>query len=225
MHPATSFHPCEPLAEILTRCLQPCVGFSGACHPAARWAPELGHVPRGFVGALGSPDEVKLVIVAAEPGDPRPGERQDIDPSDPRASLARICQFTYGQLEVRFSQYHANVRVLLDLCWPGLDFCKQMAKTWITESVLCSAASTTGPVPHERVCGDQYLRSQLSLFESVPVIALGRKAQQRARRVAPRRAIIGAFAAAPPGCNRLGARPSWEAAAKEARRMLALSVP
>jgi hypothetical protein len=211
------FLPCEPLVEILTRSLRPCPGFASRCSPSARWNPAVGHVPRGFVGALGSCEDVKLVVVTAEPGDPRPGERQEINAHDLRASLARICEFTYRQIEVQFSQYHANVRVVLGLCWPGLDLREQMKRTWITESVLCSAPQTTGPAAHAAHCGTEYLAAQLALFPNVPVITLGRKARQRTRRVAPHRAIIDAFAAAPPGCNMPGAYPSWAAAAAQAR--------
>jgi hypothetical protein len=39
-----------------------------------RWAPEEGHVPRGFCGATGSPEDVRLVVVSAEPGDPHESE-------------------------------------------------------------------------------------------------------------------------------------------------------
>lgn len=208
-----SFDPCEPLIEVLLPCLRPCAGFTGACGATARWDPGTGHVPRGFVGALGSADDVKLIVVTAEPGDPRPGERQDIDPGALRGSLGRVCEFTYQQLESRFSIYHANMRRLLDLCWPGLDLAQQMRRTWITESALCSAPRTTERAAHDVHCGMEFLAPQLALFPSVPVIALGGKAQGRVRRVAPGRDIIGAYAAAPPGGNHRGAYPSWKAAA------------
>jgi hypothetical protein len=100
--------PCEPLVAILTPALRPCAGFAGPC-ASARWAPEGGHVPRGFVGAFGTREDLKLIIVTAEPGDPRPGERRQIDTNDLLASLAEFCEFTYGQIETRFSQYHANI--------------------------------------------------------------------------------------------------------------------
>ena len=131
MRPIPEFLPCDPLVEILSRSFQPCPGFTGGCRASARWAPDVGHVPRGFVGALGSRDDVKLIIVTAEPGDPRPGECQQVDPDNLSGSLAHICEFTYRQLETRFSQYHGNVRTVLDLCWPGLDLRSQMTRTWI----------------------------------------------------------------------------------------------
>lgn len=212
-----NYLPCEPLVDILTHSLRPCPGFVERCSPFAQWNPSVGHVPRGFVGALGAREDVKLIIVTAEPGDPRAGEKQSVDADDLRGSLSRVCEFTYRQMEARFSQYHANVRAVLDLCWPGLDLRNQMIRTWITESVLCSAPVTTGPAPHAPHCGTEYLAAQLAIFPNTPVIALGRKAQQRTRRIAAGRAIIDGFAAAPPGCNMPGAYPSWKVAAARAR--------
>jgi hypothetical protein len=43
---------------------------------------------------------------------------------------------------LRRSGHHANVRVVLDLCWPDLDLREQMKRTSITESVLCSGPGT-----------------------------------------------------------------------------------
>ena len=42
----------------------------GACDGTATWNPGAGYVPRGFIGALGAIDEVKVVILVAEFGDP-----------------------------------------------------------------------------------------------------------------------------------------------------------
>jgi len=79
----TRFSPCAELRELLLPAYAPCRHFDGNCHCVARWDPGKGHVPRGFVGALGSLDEVKLVLVAAEPGDPLPGETYErADPAD-----------------------------------------------------------------------------------------------------------------------------------------------
>jgi hypothetical protein len=42
-----------------------------------RWNPKAGHVPRGFCGAISTPDDVKLVLITAEPGDPHAEENHE----------------------------------------------------------------------------------------------------------------------------------------------------
>src|SRR4051812_46161146 len=64
------------LKSVLAAAFQPCPGFSGACS-AMRWNPAAGHVPRGFFGATGTLEEVRLVLILSEPGDPGIGERHD----------------------------------------------------------------------------------------------------------------------------------------------------
>jgi hypothetical protein len=61
-----------------TRCrlrdaFAPCPAVGRQCRDA-RWSPREGHVPRGFLGAIGQLSEVELVLVVAEPGDPLAGE-------------------------------------------------------------------------------------------------------------------------------------------------------
>jgi len=61
------------LAQILLAAYRPCPAFFGPC-AEMRWAPEAGHAPRGFCGAAGSLQQVALVLICAEPGDPHPTE-------------------------------------------------------------------------------------------------------------------------------------------------------
>jgi len=79
---STEFSPCAELRELLLPAYAPCTHFGGACKGVAKWDTGKGYAPRGFVGALGSLDEVELVLVAAEPGDPLPGETHE-GPSPP----------------------------------------------------------------------------------------------------------------------------------------------
>lgn len=65
-----NYAPAKELARILRPAYRPCPGFELGCKSVARWKPEKGHVPRGFVGALSSRKEVEVVLVVAEPGDP-----------------------------------------------------------------------------------------------------------------------------------------------------------
>ncbi len=176
--------PADPLYRVLLNVLNPCPHLEGACKGVMRWEPDKGHAPRGFVGAIGSIDEVELVIVTAEPGEPLSGERQEIENLTPEERVRVICQFTYDQLAgttARARDYHDNMLKILDLIWPGLSLDAKLAKAWITESVLCSAekAGATVPPPIETACKTSYLDAQLRVLRGVPVLALGGKAQRR----------------------------------------------
>jgi len=68
---AQDMEPNPRIIELLLTAYEPCPSFSSACK-SMRWVPERGHIPRGFCGATGDLDEVDLVLVCAEPGDPHP---------------------------------------------------------------------------------------------------------------------------------------------------------
>ena len=173
---STRYSPCVELRELLLPAYAPCAHFGGACAGSARWQPEKGHVPRGFVGALGSVDEVELVLVAAEPGDPLPGE--SYEGSDPIDFLERCAEEAYRDFEGMANPFHRNIRSILDECFPGLDFLHQMRRTWITDAYLCSAPVEAGNVPAAswKTCARSYLLPQLRLLEDRAIVALGRKA-------------------------------------------------
>jgi hypothetical protein len=187
----------------------PCPNFAGSCS-SMRWEPAKGHVPRGFLGATSSPNDVLLVLVFAEPGDPHEGERH--------SGYESALEHTYRCMRDGQDQFHRNVRRILDMCFEGLPFDRQLEKVWMTESVLCSARVECGSVPSAawRACGSSYLRPQLSLFPNAIVAALGSKASKRLAAIGVPH--ISATAAAPPGCNHKGAVESWRAIAEAVRR-------
>jgi hypothetical protein len=123
--------------------------------------------------------------------------------------MAGVCEFAYRHLERRSSQFHRNLRYVMDLCWPGLTLRAQLRKTWITESYLCSARVEGGSVPVRswRRCTSDYLIPQLELLEDRVIVALGSKARERAKAFAGH--VHPAWAVAPPGSNRPEARESW----------------
>lgn len=189
------------IATILEPAYRPCVEFSSAC-AEMRWQPGKGHVPRGFLGAAGSLDEVELVLVFSEPGDPHDDETHTgLASAYARAAMG----FGTGR-----DQFHRNVRFILDSCWPGMLFEEQMRKVWLTESVLCSAVREGGSVSvrASRACGNRYLLQQLAKFPTALVVALGSKAQRRLRDLGVT-AFLAAGAAAPPGCNKKEVQDSW----------------
>ena len=190
----------------------PCPEFTQACSEM-RWQPERGHVPRGFAGATGDLSEIELVLVVAEPGEPVEG-RDSIsgDPMD-LVYYDAMHSFRTGR-----DLFHRNVRKILELCWPGMPFDLVMRKVWLTESVLCSATTTTGPVSRTayRACGQRYLLAQLALFPSAVVVALGGKAAERLTALGVK-SFVAAWSVAPPGCNRKEAADSWRKIAEAVR--------
>lgn len=188
------------LAAVLEPAYRPCVHFRAACS-GMRWAPEQGHIPRGFCGATGNLSDVRLVLVVAEPGDPHAGERH--------TGFTSALEYTTRAFRTGTDLFHRNVRDLLNQCFRGLSFDQQMKLVWITESVLCSASREGGSVPAAswRTCGSIYLKSQLSLMPHAVVVALGSKARDRLASLGIE--AIAAGAVAPPGCNHKGARAAW----------------
>lgn len=190
------------LASVLEPAYRPCSCFKTCCREM-RWNPKAGHVPRGFLGACGRLTDVELVLVFAEPGDPHAGERH--------SGLKSAYEYATVAFHTGMDQFHRNVRHILDLCYPGISFEEQMRKVWLTESVLCSAKKECGPVSKDAAlaCGNHYLLPQLSLLRRAMVVALGRKAQRRLCALGVT-GFHSVAAVAPPGCNRVAAKESWE---------------
>ena len=221
-----NYLPSQELLDVLEPVYAPCPGFSDKCRGVARWCPAAGHFPRGFIGAFGDLDEVKVVIVVAEPGDPFSGDRSGHDVS-PCELMAQTCRATFENYDEGKNLFHRNVRFLLNRIFGVMSLEEQMVRTWITESMLCSAPEEAGNVPSKvtRECGERYLAKQLVLLNRCPIIALGRKAQRRVKYLknadpALSERVIDAYAAAPPGCYRKPARSSWEHAARKVRERI-----
>ena len=156
----------------------------------------------------------------AEPGDPQRNEVYSPQPKE--KLLEEVSEKGYRHLESGNDEYYKNIRYILHKCWPELTFAQQMRRTWITESTLCSAVRETGRVPAaiSRCCVDLYLRKQLSALAHATIATLGGKAKRRTLCVERElgQEFIRAFAAAPPGCYRREAKPSWDRIADEVRR-------
>jgi hypothetical protein len=199
------------LREVLLKAFGPCPAFTGACSEM-RWDPAKGHVPRGYCGATGELEEVGLVLVCAEPGDPHFDERYD--EGNAASQMRRAYLHAYKSYKGGTDLFHRNIRFILDLCWPGISFDQQLRRTWLVDSVLCSAraegAKVSGVVEHE--CRRRYLERQLALMPRAVVVALGGKAFSRLSGIPQ---VLKAHSAAPPGCNYKPARPSWVEVARQ----------
>jgi hypothetical protein len=202
------------LKDLLLPAYGPCPAFDSVCSDM-RWSPAEGHVPRGFSGATGELREVELVLVCAEPGDPHTGERHDAGTTE-EWYLRSTSSYSYKCLREGTDLFHRNIRLILKLCWPELEIGPQLRKTWITDSVLCSAKTEGGKVSGaiEQECRRRYLERQLAAMPWALVVALGGKAYERLKGIP---GVLKAISAAPPGCNYRQARPSWEQVARTVR--------
>ena len=208
--------PNPELRTVLLAAYSPCNAFAGPCS-AMRWDPARGHVPRGFFGATSALEDVELVLVCAEPGDPHASESHA--GSSAGEMLDSAYDYAYNCFKTGTDLFHRNVQLILNLCFPGSSFDEQMRRAWITDSVLCSARVEGGSVPASaaRACRSRYLEAQLDLLPNAVVAALGSKARDRLAGYG--REVIPAFAAAPPGCNRpSAARPENAADRRDRRR-------
>jgi hypothetical protein len=193
----------------LEQAYDPCPSFKNVCQ-SMRLRPELGHIPRGYCGAIDKPPNVKLILVCAEPGDPHTEQQHGTDGMALKDFIKSAYSYSWKCLETKKELFHKNVRHIIDLCFPGMSFKEQMRYTWRTNAVLCSAKVECGRVPKEIEfeCVNRYLMSQLNLFNNAKIIALGAKARDRLIRAGVKN-FIPAWSAAPPGCNRQEAKKSW----------------
>ena len=214
---AKPYFPNRKMADILKRAYAPCPNF-GSC-PEAKWQPEKGHVPRGFLGCTGELEEVEAVLVLAEPGHPLPGERFS-GPGDDDY-IAEVTKNSAANLKHGATKLHENLAWVMDELWPSTSFEYKLRKVWITESRLCSVEDEIREAKggDKKLCAREYLLPQTNILPNATVVLFGGKAQTRVGNYFPE--AINAVALAPPGCNISNARPSWEKAIgviKEKRR-------
>ena len=203
--------PNRSLLDILGAAYRPCANF-GLCREA-QWNPQRGHIPRGFLGATGTPEEVEVIMVFAEPGHPYEGH--GFDPAlGPDGILQGGVQQTYDCFRNMTDQFHANVRWFMGQLYPALSFDDQLRHVWLTEGRLCSIDNEIGNA-RDRTCATHYLKRQIAALPNATVIAFGGKAQHYLKGLDIDR--IDAFALSPPGANQKAARPSWIAAIEAVR--------
>ena len=195
------FLPCEAIRKILVRSqgergegchsLKECAQRFGAERQDV-WNPAGGRVPRSFAGAVRSIEDVRLVIVLAEPSKPEEKTGAVREPFDPQASadekLAQAAWYSFSKLmdPARYggTEYHRNLsRFVADCFWQddgtSLVFEEQMARAWITASVLCSVPTkAVDKVPEDVVkcCAENYLLRELALFsrQKPVLVAMGK---------------------------------------------------
>lgn len=213
------------LREIFEPAYGPCVHFSGICSGTCVWCPESRLVPRGFGGATARLDMVRLVIVTSEPGNP--GRDEYYGGSAGQILSTVLCNHRKHLIEgVRRDSgsdpYNQNLRKILDLCWrPDLSTIEeQLERTWITNSVKCSAPKPGDKFPEEieEVCIETYLRKELALFANAFVLALGE--DKAARRLNNCGICIDAVAHHPSARPKDNPEATWRLAAEIFREWL-----
>ena len=192
------------LKKILQPAYAPCQGFIRPCS-AMRWEPETGHIPRGFWGAMGSLEEVRLVMVLAEPGYPHNSPAQ--------TGIDSAFDATGGAYMFGTDIGHKNVQWIVAHCFPNKLYTDSMLnRVWITESVLCSIphGDPTGKVSRavENHCVRTFLLPQLDRFPNAIVAAMGGKAYSRLKRHGVAN-VVKCSAVYPPEGNKPRARASW----------------
>lgn len=196
----------------MMRSLAPCENF-GTC-TEARWSPTSGHIPRGYVGAFARAEDVQLIVVFAEPGDPHEGESYSDDLA-PDALIESPLNHAYLSFRDGRDQFHRNLRWFLDQVFPGLSFDQQLRHTWLTEGRLCSFDAELGG-RRDFICAQTFLSAQVAMMPNAFVVTAGTKASDYVRRLGiPHQSC---YAFAPPGANHRPAKPSWERAIEQVRR-------
>lgn len=204
--------PTEQMKSLLLDAYRPCQ-FFGQCREA-KWGPGSGHIPRGYVGATGTPQDVEVVMVFSEPGHPH--ENESYDASLGADDLMAACtSHAYNSFKNGTDLFHRNARWFISQLYPDMTFDAQLQRVWLTEGRLCSIDVEIGKTT-DRICAANYLLGQIRLLPNATVVAFGGKAKHYLKGLGVD--FIGAYALAPPGANHKPARPSWQAAIAEIER-------
>ncbi len=204
--------PTSALKSLLLETYRPCKNF-GICREA-RWEPSAGHIPRGYLGAIGAAEEVEVVMVFSEPGHPQNDETYD-DTVEAAGLMSTCTTYAYQSFKHGKDLFHRNVRWFISQVYPDIPFDEQLRRVWLTEGRLCSIDNEIGKT-RDKTCAEKYLVRQINLLPNATVVAFGRKAEYYLKGLGV--SYLYASALAPPGANHRPARPSWEAAIGEIRR-------
>ena len=136
-------------SEALVKVLMPaykCKFFDDVCG-SMKWAPDIGYIPCGFGGGTNSVQEVRLVVVTAEPSDPLIGEAYNGSPREIIGKVTSLFEdYMFERVVDHKSRYFPNLRKILNLCWKHRSLIDQLRVTWITTAVKCSARTSGAAV-------------------------------------------------------------------------------
>ena len=222
--------PCDELTEILIPAYAAEIADNPNCCASANSACSCmkahfknGLLARGYTGAFGKIEDVELVLVLAEPGNPT--DYETVGKKNPKHIIADSADEIFRKwIAAGATPFHRNLQTILAECWKKSDCWNQtvsqspeiMRRTWITESVLCSAAGSTKRIEKsvEMECAKNFLLPQLlKIFQKSLhrpfIVALGGKA---AKRMEQSNIDFDFKAAAPglPGGNFPESKASWK---------------
>ena len=179
---------------------------SNTC-PEAIWDPKNGNIPRGYLGATGKAEQVEVIMVFAEPGEPHGNETYGLN-LDPKNLMESCINHTYTSMNNGTDQFHRNVKWFLNELFPGKSLSEQLRNIWLTEGRLCSIAEEIGKASN-KICANHFLKRQIDLMPNATVIPFGGKARDALKSIRVQ-FVDGVYALAPPGANHKPAKPSWE---------------
>ena len=170
--------PHHKLIEVLRCAYLPCSYIDVRCGvcPEAKWAPADGHIPRGFLGATGKLEDVKLVMLFDKPGHPHEEEGKRYGPKARIELLRASVQHTYKCFDEEKDSFHQKAKWCIKQLYPCLSFDEQLRHIWITESRLCS--NETGGSQRDPTCAKRYLLPQIKLLRPRVVLVFGVNASE-----------------------------------------------
>ncbi|SVC13531.1 uncharacterized protein METZ01_LOCUS266385, partial [marine metagenome] len=123
-----NYLPCEELLEVLKPAYVPCKNFEGICKDKILgWNPSTGNVPRGYCGAFGNIKDVKLVLVAAEPNNPKYDEKYKSSTSVDDY-ISQGSKYVFDCYDDNRSPMHMNVRYIINKCFPDITSFEEQLK-------------------------------------------------------------------------------------------------
>jgi len=171
------------LRDIMKEAYMPCEGKSFCECNGIKYEPSSGHMPRGFCGATGQIEDVKLVLVLAEPGTPKDEHYDEGDVDYMLEQHIKKVGVAFDGDRDKLDLFHKNTGKIVEMCFDK-KFIEVKKHIWITESVLCSLPPDNKmPADVVRKCGNKYLIKQYELLKHAYWVVLGGDAEKRLRRI------------------------------------------
>jgi len=176
---------------------------------------DVGNEPRGYNGP--APDDVHVLYVSAEPGPVTPTERLNLLPA-----ITAAPWLDGFDLSLPEHYWRKNLESICKSIWPNDTVANMdkhlggMQSFWIS---LPEGATTKAiPRPVLDYWRQKYAHRLFGLFPHAVVLAAGKKAQDRLRRLGID--FVGCGAVTKPGCNFKNVKDSWPRAGKQISDLL-----
>ncbi len=160
----------------------------GSCPCGLRFAPQDGWIPRGIMTDASSFPEIRAIVVGKNPGHVIPHEAAAYAKCASNDALIEaqrgfLREFMTTPLRGSNGNYQRNLVAVLKACL-GVETVPEILRvTYFTQAVKCSTPDNEQkklPVRVVKAC-NVYLKAELAALPKVPVIALGREAENAVR--------------------------------------------